>query len=740
MAGQDIQAIAHYLIERELGRGAMGVVYLAHDTKLGRPVAIKSLPMDLSADPTRHQRFEQEARTLAQINHPNIGAIYGLEQQDGATYLILEFAEGPTLAEKIIAEPPDLAEAIQICRQMALGIEAAHQRGIIHRDLKPENVKIRPDGVVKVLDFGIAMAGEIMGSNVSPTAGTIVMPPTAAMQTRTGFIMGTPGYMSPEQARGRAVNFATDTWALGCILYEVLARRQAFPGESLADALAVTLLTEPDLSLLPPKTPGKVIEVLRQSLQKDYRKRGDSVAFFAAGLEAALRDLSGGGSRLSVSLEGDDEGPPAPGNLTPDTGTLYGRSGDIAMGLGVFGASRLLTLTGPDGSGRSRLARAIAQAAVSQEPQGWHSSWVARLPAIGDASLPALSVAMLLGAKGDSDPVRAAAGRIAARKVMLVLDGCQYSPTACAGLAHDLLGACPNLRVLAVGRGPLGVGGEKTLPVGPLTGTSDEMKTSGARLFIERISGGDPAFSLDAKAIGAVASIVRMLSGWPLAIEIVAGMVSSMDLGDVQSHLEQRLRLQGLALADGQPAEQVTRVVVDWAMDMLPPAELAILLQTSAFVSACGLRAMLAAGGAKDVLPNPGSDDPSGGGVSPRETRAMTMVPRLAARGLLRLEGRVDDPGSIRLLLPEPVRQAAIEKLRETPAAMAAVTGGHRAFCLASAEQACLRLGGSGGGAWMARMEAELPELVNARLAAGAEPAGARLEELISQFRAARGL
>lgn len=740
MAGQDIQAIAHYLIERELGRGAMGVVYLAHDTKLGRPVAIKSLPIDLSADPTRHQRFEQEARTLAAINHPNIGSIFGLEHQEGAMYLILEYAEGPTLAEKLIHDPPDLAESIGICRQMALGIEAAHQRGIIHRDLKPENIKIRPDGVVKVLDFGIAMAGEIMSTNVSPTAGTVVLPPTAAMQTRTGFIMGTPGYMSPEQARGRAVNFATDTWALGCILYEVLARRQAFPGESLADALAVTLLTEPDLSALPPKTPGKVIEVLRQSLQKDYRKRGDSVAFFAAGLEAALRDLSGGGSRLSVSLHADDEGPPAPGNMTPDTGTLFGRAGDIAMGLGVFSASRLLTLTGPDGSGRSRLARAIAHAAAAQEPSSWHSSWVAKLPALGDAALPALSVAMLLGAKADSDPVRAIAGRIGARKVMLVLDGCQYSPTVCAGLAHDLLGACPNLRVLAVGRGPLGVAGERTLPVGPLTGTTDEMKTAGARLFIERISGGDPSFAPDAKTINAVASIVRMLSGWPLAIEIASGLASTMDVHEVQTHLEQRLRLQGLSLGEGQPAEQLTRVMVDWVMDVLPPAEMAILLQASAFVSACGLRAMLAAGGAKDVLPNPASDDPSGGSVSPRETRAMTMVPRLAARGLLKLEGRVDDPSSLRLSLPEPVRQGAIEKLRETPAALAAVTSGHRAYCLASAEQACLRLGGSGNGAWLARLESELPELVNAKLAAGADPAAARLEELIAQFRAVRGL
>lgn len=739
MAGQDIQAIAHYLIERELGRGAMGVVYLAHDTKLGRPVAIKSLPSELGADIVRRQRFEQEARTLAAISHPNIGSIFGLEQQDGGIYLVLEFAEGPTLAERIAGSPPEVPEALEICRQMALGIEAAHQRGIIHRDLKPENIKIRPDGLVKVLDFGIAMAGEILNENVSTTAGTIVMPPAAAMQTRTGFIMGTPGYMSPEQARGRAVNFATDTWALGCILYEILSHQQAFPGESLADALAVTLLTEPDLSLLPPKTPGKVIEILRQSLQKDFRKRGDSVAFFAAGLEAALRDLSGGGSRVSVSLDSDDEGPPEPGNLSADASPIFGRSSDIAIGVGVFGASRLLTLTGADGSGRTKLAKAIGRAAVDQDPKGWHSSWLARLPALGDAGLPGLCVAMLLGAKGEADPIRAIAGRVGARKVMLVLDGCQFAPTACAGLVHDLLGACPNLRVLAVARGPLGIGGERTLPVGPLSGGSEEMKTAAARLFIERISGGDPAFSPDSKTITAIAGVVRTLSGWPLAIEIAAGMASAMDVGELYERLDQRLRVQGLAGAEGQPAEQLNRLMVEWALDMLPPAELAILLQASAFVSPCGLRPLLAAGGAKDVLPNPASDDPSGGGVSPRETRALTMIPRLIARGLLRMEGRIDDPPSMRLSLPEPVRQGAIEKLRETPAAVTAVMQGHRAYCLASAEQACQRLGGSGSGAWLARLENDLPELVNARLAAGTDPAASRLGELIDLFKAARG-
>src|SRR5262245_56980455 len=209
-------SIGHYIVERELGRGAMGVVYLASDTKLGRRVAIKALPAELALDPLRQVKFEREARTLAAVNHPNIGAIYGIEETQGARYLVLELVDGETLAERLAfapvseepgAPPLPVLDALNVCRQVAARMAAAHDPGILHPDRKPANVKIRPDGLVQVLDLGIARGGPVEASltpRVSQGAPTVLGPPDLAT-THFGTIIGTPGYMSPEQARGRPV-------------------------------------------------------------------------------------------------------------------------------------------------------------------------------------------------------------------------------------------------------------------------------------------------------------------------------------------------------------------------------------------------------------------------------------------------------------------------------------------------------------------------------------------------------
>lgn len=734
----DPRAIAHYLIERELGRGAMGVVYHAVDTKLGRPVAIKSLPADLATDVARRARFEQEARSLAAVNHPNIGSIYGIEHQDDSLYLILEYVEGPTLADRLRDEPsPSIEEALDICRQVARGIDAAHQRGIIHRDLKPENIKIRPDGVVKVLDFGIAMAGEVMSSKpVTANQGTIVAPAVTTSQTRTGFIMGTPGYMSPEQARGRAVNFATDIWALGCILYECLTRVPAFPGESLADALAVTLLHEPDLRLLPPRTPARVLETIRTCLQKDYRKRGEGLSAIADALDLALRDLAGG-TRMSVSLMPEDEGPPPPGNLPTEPGPIVGRTRELAEASRLLTTTRLLTLCGPDGSGRARLALAVANAA-RQADQLWASAWWVRLPALGDPGIPARVAAFKLTATPGADATTALAARIAARRILLLLEDCQHAPTAAATLAHDLLHACPNLHIIATGRSPLGLAGEAALAVGPLTGTVDH--ADAAKIVCDRAFTADPSQRTQPLNAGALVALCRQLAGWPLALEVAAGLASMMPLTDIGPALDQRAREVGVAPLESQPPDVIHRLVISLALDFVPAVELGLLLQGSAFVQPFCVRALTACSGARDVLPNPASDEPSPTSLTPREGRALTVLPRLAARGLLRLEGRTDDPAAIRVMLPEPVRQAAIERLRETPAAMASVSAGHRAYFLASFEQAVPRWNGPGGGLWLTRAEEEYPELLAASLAAGNDPAAPRLQELVDAFHKRRGV
>ncbi len=275
-----------YEILSVIGAGGMGEVYRARDTKLGRDVAIKIMPASLASDAERRARFEREARVLASVNHPNIGAIFGVEERDGVTALVLELVEGETLAVRLSARPPSITEALTIARQIADALDAAHQRGIVHRDVKPANIIITPDGTVKVLDFGLAKAGEslaVSGSagpgwssdsqgSVSANSPT-VMPPTV-----NGALLGTLAYMSPEQARGKNVDKRADIWAFGCVLYEMLTGRAAFAGETVGDVLAATLDREPEWILLPANLAFNIRRLLQRCLDKNLKRRLRDIA------------------------------------------------------------------------------------------------------------------------------------------------------------------------------------------------------------------------------------------------------------------------------------------------------------------------------------------------------------------------------------------------------------------------------------------------------------------------------
>ena len=272
-----------YEILRPLGAGGMGEVYKARDSKLGRDVAIKILPRLFVGDPARIARFEREARLLASLNHPHIGAIYGIEDAAGVHALVLEFVEGESLDARLTAlrskERDDLAtglpiaEALAAALQIARAIEAAHERGIVHRDLKPGNILITPAGVVKVVDFGLAKAVDASGGADDGAAATLSVGATEA-----GLIVGTAAYMSPEQARGQAVDRRTDIWSFGCVLYEMLTSRRAFPGATLTDTLVAIVEREPDWSALPPATPPTVRRLLRRCLEKDPNRRLHDIA------------------------------------------------------------------------------------------------------------------------------------------------------------------------------------------------------------------------------------------------------------------------------------------------------------------------------------------------------------------------------------------------------------------------------------------------------------------------------
>ena len=261
--------IASYEVVALLGAGGMGEVYRARDTRLNRDVALKVLPEAFSRDSERMARFEREARLLASLNHPNIAAIYGLEESGPIRALVMELVEGSTLAERIRSGPIPLDEALPIARQVADAVEYAHDKNVIHRDLKPANIKVTAEGAVKVLDFGLAKA---MSEEVSEA--DMGNSPTLSMAaTRQGVILGTAAYMAPEQAKGKSVDRRADVWAFGVVFYEMLTGRQLFSGDSIAETLASVMKEAPSFDVLPPATPSAVRNLLRRCLEKDPRRR-----------------------------------------------------------------------------------------------------------------------------------------------------------------------------------------------------------------------------------------------------------------------------------------------------------------------------------------------------------------------------------------------------------------------------------------------------------------------------------
>ena len=281
--------LGRYDVTSLLGEGGMGQVWQATDTQLNRQVALKILPDAFAADPDRLARFTREAQILASLNHPNIAAIYGLEEGEGTRALVLELVEGPTLADRIGQGAIPVEDALPIARQIAEALEAAHEAGVIHRDLKPANIKVREDGTVKVLDIGLAKA-----LDPAPADDPSQSPTLTAAATQMGVILGTAAYMSPEQARGKSIDKRTDVWAYGAVVFEMLTGRRAFPGEDLTDTIAAVVRGTPAWDSLPQGVPSRVMHVLRACLEKDRAQR--------------VRDVGD----VTLALEGTFEAPAAP--------------------------------------------------------------------------------------------------------------------------------------------------------------------------------------------------------------------------------------------------------------------------------------------------------------------------------------------------------------------------------------------------------------------------------------------
>jgi len=355
--------LAHYEVLEPIGKGGMGEVYRAKDSKLGRDVAIKVLPVEFAQDEERLRRFQREAKVLASLNHPNIAAIYGVEKSGDTHYLVLELVPGETLAERISRGPIPVGEALEIAAKIAEALEEAHEQGIVHRDLKPANIKQTEDGKIKVLDYGLAKVFQ----EETADADSSMSPTLTRDATRVGVILGTAAYMSPEQAKGKKVDRRADVWAFGAVVYEMLTGKRAFVGEDVSETLAYVLTKEPNWDALPVEAPGALRQVLRLCLTKDAKRRVRDIGDVRLAMDGAFETTAT--PQGSVSL---------PGRWRPSMGMVAAAALAFGALVGVVGvvATSLYIRPGPT-LPVERFANPFAQ---SQRPTAFGSSAFALSP------------------------------------------------------------------------------------------------------------------------------------------------------------------------------------------------------------------------------------------------------------------------------------------------------------------------------------------------------------------------
>jgi predicted ATPase/tRNA A-37 threonylcarbamoyl transferase component Bud32 len=590
-----------YRIDALLGRGGMGEVYRATDLELGREVAVKRVRGEFVATRALADRFKREALTVARLRHRHVVSVYdfGLAPEAGM-YLVMEYLEGRSLGAEVrrLGRLP-VATAVELMRQICSAVDAAHAAGIVHRDLKPENIFLERAGEglsAKVLDFGIA----------KPKAdGT----PGREQITKAGAVLGTPAYMAPEQCLGHAVDARTDVYALGCVLYEMLAGRPPFEGASVGE-LTVKHCTEPPPSpaLLRSDVTARMSAAVLRALAKAPEDRFQTAGALARAIdgpqpEARVAAFAGttspnvGPSHTGVAadtaavghqLTGDGGRRTPPLHNLPQAMTSFiGRKQHLAaVGLRLETA-RLVTLTGFGGVGKSRLAIEVGRDALAAFGDG---VWLVELAALSDPALVPQTVAKALGVR--EEPGRAVDATLAdflkRKEALLVVDNCEHLVDACARLVDRLLRACANLRVLATSREPLGVAGEAVWPVPAL-----EVAPGGeaSRLFVDRAALAKPGFSMTETSAPTIAAIGRRLEGIPLAIELAASRVKVLPVEQILARLEDRFRLLTAGSRTAPSRQQTLRAALDWSYELLTEEERALLRRLSVFAGGWTLEA-----------------------------------------------------------------------------------------------------------------------------------------------------
>jgi len=658
----------------------MGQVYRAKDTRLGREVAIKTITLDGSTHSDLVQRFEQEARAASSLNHPNIVTIYELGQVGGTHYIAMELVAGETLRDLLASGPLPFQKVVSIAAQLADALTRAHEIGVVHRDLKPENVMVSSEGVVKIVDFGVA---KLQAVQQGPDSATMV-----GAGTEPGMILGTVGYMSPEQANAKPVDFRSDQFSLGSLFFELVAGHPAFHRNTAAETMVAIMREEPGkIGSMNLNVPAPFIWIVERCLAKDPKDRYASTRDLARDLAAVRDRVADAASRAPAPRQAD-----LPLQRTP----FIGREAESASvrQLLLRPDVRLLTLTGPGGIGKTRLALQVASDLVNDFAGGTYFVALASVtsPAL---IIPALAQAVGVRETGNQSPQEAVSDHLRSLRqpVLLLLDNFEHLVSS-APLIADLITTSPNLKVMVTSQSPLRVYGEQEFPVPPLELPDPKrippleklVKLPAVALFLERAQAVKRDFALTEENANAVATICTQLDGLPLAIELAAARVKLLSPSAMQARLEGSLSLLTGGARDLPTRQQTLRGTIDWSYGLLNQAEQVLFRRLSVFVGGCTLEGVEAVCDTKGDL---GIDSLDG------------MTSMLDKSLVRQANAPSEEP---RFVMLTTIREYALERLR-AGSDESATRRAHAAYCLVLAEESADT--GSGQSEWLARFDLE---------------------------------
>ena len=667
----------------------MGEVFRARDIRLGREVAIKTILVDANSHASDLTRFEQEARSACMLNHPNIVTIYELGEVDGTHYIAMELVQGETIRDLLASGPLPFHRAIAIAAQVADALAKAHETGIVHRDLKPDNLMVSSDGAAKVLDFGLAKLLAV-GRVQSSDAATLDLP-----LTEPGTVLGTIGYMSPEQTTGSETDFRSDQFSFGSVLYEMVTGRTAFPGGSRAETMAAILRDEPrrlDATTL--QAPAPFFWIIERCLSKDPKQRYSSTRDLARDL-AMVRD------RIADTPALRAECPCS--NLPVPRTAIIGRQREEAVLRELLLRENvpLVTLTGPGGIGKTRLALQVVGDLADQFPGG--VSYVALSAVVEPGSITsAIAQAVGLREVARQSPHEKLAEYFGAltSPMLLFLDNFEHLVSAAPAIAQ-LLASSPKLTVIVTSQAPLHIYGEHEFPVPPLALPDPKnvqrleafSRLPAIALFVERARAVKPDFALTKENASAVAAICARLDGLPLAIELAAARIKLLSPSAMLTRLEGSLNLLTGGARDLPMRQQTLRRTVHWSYSLLNPAEQTLFSRLSVFTGGCTLEAVEAV---CDTRGDIGVDILDG-------------VASLVDKSLIQQLEQPDAEARFHML--STIREYALERLAES-GAESAIRRAHAAYYVVLAEEGAEEL--ASHPEWLDRFEIEHENLRSA--------------------------